>query len=201
MKYKVKICGMTRPADALLAFELGAFAVGFVMCTSPRRVSVSQAKVISDSLPESLLRIGVYQDPTRQEIDEAVTSGAINGVQLHGEESPQLVQAIKKDFPHLYLIKRLYPEDLHRHHEFPCEAILMESRNKGEAFSVSRETLRAVVNHTLFMAGGITPFNVLSVIEEFRPDGIDLARGVETHPGIKDPEKMRDLFSKLEVES
>jgi phosphoribosylanthranilate isomerase len=199
MKCKVKICGVTRIADAQLAFELGAFAIGFILCPSPRRVSLSKATQIANSLPQPMLRIGVFKDPQLKDIEIAARCRAINGIQLHGNESPQLVQSVRAAFPDFYLLKRLSPESAHQQELFSCDAILVEPNKTPKAsISVLSQETRNLVSRPLFVAGGITPENVLSIIDQTRPDGVDLASGIEERPGIKDAHKMQTLFSKLQ---
>lgn len=190
---KVKICGLTRLEDALLAHALGASELGFVLCESARRASVPMVQTILKGLPASAGTIGVFNGQPLEEVLRTCEKVLLKCVQLHHQESPEFVSVIKKERPDLKIIKTIHA----RGHEFSappynyahCDELLFELKD-----------FQGKIQGPLpfYLAGGIEDGNVRRLIENHRPNGVDLARGVESSPGIKDHGKMRAFFKALE---
>src|SRR5215203_1693882 len=92
----VKICGITTEDDALLAVALGADAVGFVFAPSVRQISVRHAYDISRRLPPEIMTIGVFRDDAPDRVVQQVRAAGLKGAQLHGHESPDDTQAVRR---------------------------------------------------------------------------------------------------------
>src|SRR4051812_35099312 len=103
---RAKICGITREEDALLAAELGAWAVGFIFyAQSPRAVTAAAAAEIVRTLGHSVHKVGVFVDASEEEVFKTVDQTGIDTVQLHGQESPQFCAGLKKRLPEIGLFK------------------------------------------------------------------------------------------------
>lgn len=205
MSLWVKICANTSLADAMLAAEAGADAVGFVFAPSPRQVTADQVKTITPHLPASIEKIGVFVDSTFSTIAGAVETCALTGVQIHSEGGEQLASQLRQRFGASLRI-------LHVLHDGPemaakaealaenksIDAILVDSRTAtaiggtGIRFDWDRaESVFRKSGIRMIAAGGLSPANVAEAITKLQPWGVDVASGVELSPGRKEPEKVR----------
>lgn len=211
----VKICGITRVEDGLLAAELGADMLGFVFSTTKRLTTENFVRSFAEkirsnlSFPrrrESPLLVGVITDPNSEEGKTAIKlarEGVLDAVQFHGITPPA-----DADYAH-YCAARIGEEsdfdkvDALRSHGEP--RILLDAKVEGIPGGTGKTIPESLLlekagDIPLWLAGGITPENVGTICEKFRPELIDVSSGVEDAPGIKDPEKLRALFEKLSVE-
>jgi phosphoribosylanthranilate isomerase len=188
---KIKICGITRPEDARLCGELGAYFIGFnFVPDSPRFIEPERAAEIATN---GCLRVGVFRDSPVAEIDRIAKRVRLDVIQLHGAEGEDLVRAVP-----LPVIKALKVDGAMPDTVTAADWLLFDSGGgTGRAFDW---TLLAGYPRTkpFFLAGGITPENVTKAIRDACPDAIDLASGVESAPGIKDHRKLRDLFERAQ---
>ncbi len=192
---KVKVCGITNLADALAAVEFGTDMLGFIFANSPRRIEAKTAKDIIANLPRSVLKVGVFMDHPVNEVNEISEFCRFDMAQLHGSETPEFCAAIT-----VKVIKSFSPEILpnpDRLTGYPVEAFILD-RQKGA--KIRPEELWPIAqgiaaNHRLILAGGLTPENVAEAIQSVRPYAVDVASGVESQPGIKDHQKMKDFIN------
>ncbi len=210
MSIWVKICGNTTLADARLAVEAGADAVGFVFAPSPRRVTVARVEAIVPCLPADFEKIGVFVNDDLAEIEEAVQTCGLTGVQLHGEISLEASRWLKARFgPRLRILCVVhFGPDAAQHaaayaRDPNVDALLIDSRTAtavggtGVTFDwqAARETLFGGAHARMVVAGGLTPANVGEAIRTLHPWGVDVVSGVEAEPGRKDPEKVRRFIA------
>ncbi|HXI13534.1 MAG TPA: phosphoribosylanthranilate isomerase [Thermoanaerobaculia bacterium] len=204
---EIKICGITRVEDAIVAVEEGASFLGLIFVPgSPRCVTPQQARLVAsaarscESAGDAGVKIvGVFRDQTTSEIAELVTSVPLDLVQLHGSESEEQVRSVS-----VPVIKAIsIDEDRPVTDGHPSAHWLLfdtldraQGGGTGKAFDWS---LLSSVSRTrpFFLAGGINADNVASAVRQARPDGIDVSSGVESSPGIKDRDKIRDLFERI----
>ena len=197
----VKICGIRSVEDARFAVASGADAVGFVFWyMSPRRVEPEQAAAISAELPESVLRVGVFVDAPREEIERVTQQVGLDVLQLHGEEPPEALIGLSR--PALKAIRvgpRFMAEDALRYTK-SAHGIVVDTRLPGETqmpggtsvpFDWSLVANLADQVPFLMLAGGLSPANVASAVRAVRPDAVDVSSGVERMPGRKDPERVK----------
>jgi phosphoribosylanthranilate isomerase len=210
----VKICGMTNLEDALVAVDAGADAVGFVFYEkSPRYVSVETAREIVEKLPESIEKVGVFVGATVKAVNETFTKVGLTIPQIYSVgQSSSLSKESFKEMPDRVIAAismgllemeedRLVGVRLSKEGCDHMMAVLLDSGNSkspggtGKTFdwtSVGAITkLLNPIGWKLIVAGGLTPGNVGQAIEILRPWGVDVASGVEAHPGKKDPQKVR----------
>lgn len=189
MKLEVKICGLTRREDALLAASLGADYLGFVLYAGSRRYVPAEAlPELTRDLPPHVLKVGVFVDASRDEILRAVELGKLDVVQLHGRESADFARSI--DFAPVW--KATYDPD------FPAARLVCDAPRGGSGQKGDHETAARLAKlRPVMLAGGITPDNAVEFARRVRPAGIDLAGGVEAAPGVKDEGKLKRLFQNL----
>lgn len=191
---RVKICGITRLEDALAAVRLGADALGFNFWPGSRRyLPPAAARDLIRALPPFVTTVGVFVDPSR---DEAVSAAAISGVQvlqLHGDEPPELCAHLP--LPVLKGIRVAGPAALALLGRYVGVAgFLLDAASPG--YGGSGQTFDwslvagAAERVTVVLAGGLTPANVAEAVRAVRPYAVDVASGVESAPGVKDPELM-----------
>lgn len=190
---RVKICGITRPEDAVLAEEAGADAIGLIFAErSKRRLEPLQAAEIAAAAGPFTTRVGVFVDAPIERVRRVAAALRLDAVQLHGSEQPAYAAALR---PSLQVIKAwsftpgLRPEVMAR---YPADAVLLDGLRpgSGEAFDWAQAAaLRGFPR--LILAGGLTPETVAAGVQALAPYGVDVASGVEAEPGIKDPARVR----------
>lgn len=192
---RVKICGVTSVEDALMCVEAGADAIGVNFAPrSPRRVGLELARTIVAALPAGVVKVGVFVDASERELRDAIAHVGLGCVQLHGDELPELVSAF---LPHAYKALRVQGrEALALAASYPGEHILLDAYVPGIAggtgatfdWTVAAELAKV---RQVTLAGGLKPENVAAAIRAVRPFCVDVASGVESSPGKKDPSKVR----------
>jgi phosphoribosylanthranilate isomerase len=192
---RVKICGVTRLEDALLAVRLGADALGFNFWPrSKRYLSPSAAREIVRRLPPLVTSVGVFVDPSRDEVLRAVEASGVQVAQLHGDEPPALCAALP--LPVLKALRVRDAASLEAVGAYDGVAgILLDTATPGYGGSGATFdwalAAPAAAARPLVLAGGLDPGNVAEAVRLVRPFAVDVASGVESAPGIKDQELMR----------
>lgn len=198
----IKICGLKDLETALTCVRLGADAVGFVFFDkSPRYIPVRTARHISEHLPESTIRIGVFVDEPFDLIMKTVDAGRLNGVQLHGNEPGRLVTRLKNE--NLLVTKALFAQKkpyFSQAGDFDHADYFLVEYGKGTLPGGNAETwdYRTDMIRTdpikgeipVIIAGGLGPDTVRNVLRHTRAFGVDVSSGVESSPGIKDIQKI-----------
>ena len=192
---RVKICGVTSPAQALACIEAGADAVGVnFVPSSVRRVDVETAAAIVRAVGERALIVGVVAGLTVEAMRALRQATGVECLQLHGDEAGQDVAAL---LPHAYKAVRIASsDDVARARAMPGEYILADAKvdgalgGTGHAFDWSLVEGLAK-ERRLVLAGGLTPENVGRAVVAVRPWCVDVASGVESAPGVKDAARVR----------
>lgn len=184
----VKICGITNEEDALLAVAMGADAIGFVFAPSKRQIGIGAARDIVRRLPPEVLTIGVFRDQDPSFVVKAITEAGINGVQLHGHETPQMAAEIRPRAQVLICAFAAGSPGIARYPEYQADALLLDAATPGGGKVFDWNLVDDVPDGArLILAGGLNPGNVANAIERVRPWGVDVSSGVESEPGQKDP--------------
>lgn len=205
---RVKICGIVKPDQGVAIAKMGATALGFIcVSTSKRYVTPAQIRAVSECLPLSVDRIGVFADSTREEICQVVEETNLTGVQLHGEESPEFCRSLRQVLPGVEIIKALRvrsPATLEQTHAYTdwVDTFLLDAYHPqmlgGTGKTLEWSSLQQFQpSRPWLLAGGLTADNILEALSWLRPDGIDLSSGVERAPGDKDLAKVAQLFANL----
>jgi phosphoribosylanthranilate isomerase len=206
---RIKICGITKAGQGIAIANLGATALGFICVrNSPRYIQPSKIKAIAEQLPPEVDRIGVFANASQQEIKEVLIEAGLNGVQLHGDESPQFCQQLR-DFlgDEIELLKALRIKTpavlltVDRYQSW-VDTLLLDAYHPqalgGTGKTLDWESLKQFnPNQPWLLAGGLTPNNVTQALSLVKPDGIDLSSGVERSPGDKDLAKVAQLLTEL----
>ncbi len=206
MSLWIKICATTSAEDALLAAEAGADAVGFVFAPSPRRVTLEQAAAIVRHVPPGVEKIGVFVNAAFEEMAATIEGAGLTGVQLHWDAPSELPGQLRARFGAKLRILRVvhFDAEIAERHAAEvagtdADAILVDSRAASAVGGTGIPFDWAAGGKTLFgngtlkriAAGGLTPENVAEAIALLNPWGVDVASGVESAPGRKDPAKLR----------
>ena len=199
MAVKVKICGITNEADGALAAEAGADVLGFVFYEpSSRYVSVRTAANIIRQLPPLTVKAGVFVNAPEELVVRAIGECGLNLLQFHGEEAPDYclqfgVMSIKalriRDRDSLVVLKA-YSTDAWLLDAYSPDK-LGGTGEKGN-WDLAREA--QTLGRPIFLAGGLTPENVVEAVRLVRPYGVDVSTGVESAPGKKDAAKVRGFI-------
>ncbi len=193
----VKICGITNEEDALLAVAMGADALGFVFAPGSRRqVSVDQARDIVRRLPNGTVTVGVFRDERPERVIEVVSKTGLTGAQLHGREPISEVRWIRKSVGFVIQAFRGGDPALASAGNGPADVILVDSPDPGSGRLFDWKLAEGAPGGIrLMVAGGLTADNVGDAIRRIRPWGVDVATGVESSPGRKDPRKLRRFIT------
>lgn len=192
----VKICGITSEEDALLAVAMGADAVGFIMAPSPRQIAVQKVYDITRRLPPEILTVGVFRDELPQRVVELVDRSGVKAAQLHGHETPEMVAEVLGSVRTVIKAVTAGTADSARADAFGTDLVLVDAPAPGSGKVFDWSLLGDVpVGPRLILAGGLTPENVGAGIAAARPWGVDVASGVESAPGRKDPVKVRRFIA------
>jgi len=194
----VKICGITRVADAVHAAEQGATAIGFVLwARSPRSITVERAAEIAAELPPHVMRVGVFVNEPVENIRSIAERAHLTAIQLHGDEPPDYAAAL--DWP---VFRAVSVADLNYATEaWASETALLVDNidpvRRGGTGAVIDWSQAAAVAQTrrVVLAGGLTVDNVASAIRAVRPFGVDVSSGVEAAPGVKDSQKVTEFIA------
>ncbi|WP_407446085.1 bifunctional indole-3-glycerol phosphate synthase/phosphoribosylanthranilate isomerase [Fibrobacter sp.] len=208
----VKICGITREEDGLLAAELGADMLGFVFCNTKRLTTEEFVRSFKERLlrsarndkSETPILVGVITDPNSEEGKTAIKlarEGILDAIQFHGIAPSDAYT----DLAHYCAVRVGAPEDFQtvanlRTHGEP--RILLDAKVEGIPGGTGKTIPESLLREKagdipLWLAGGITPENVAAICEKFHPELIDVSSGVEDAPGIKNSEKLKALFAAL----
>jgi phosphoribosylanthranilate isomerase len=202
---RVKICGLTKPEDLVVAVAAGADAVGFLVGVpaSPRNLTLERAEKLLRQVPVFVDSVVVTAPQDIEGVAEICDRLKPTAIQIHGEKHLE-ASKIREKIRGTRLIKTIYvnPEALSKtpiaDSKF-FDAILLDSFTRGQYggtgkvhdWKLSRQIRKAVNPTPVILAGGLKPENVREAILTVHPYAVDVASGVELQPGIKDPEKVR----------
>ncbi len=196
---KVKICGITNLEDARLAIEWGADELGFnFYAGSTRYIEPRACKEIVEKLPRSTSTVGVFVNMSMNGILEVSKIAGLTAIQLHGDEDGDFVRAIRRKAG-LKIIKviRIGPVVSFIHDPFlDAHAVLLDAFSPNERGGTGRTFNWTVAKELtesfsrVYLAGGLNAENVAEAVRTVQPYAVDVASGVESSPGKKDPEKI-----------
>ncbi len=196
----IKICGITRLEDALIAVEAGADAIGFNFYHGSKRyLSVEQAAVIIAKLPPKIITVGVFVNPDRKEVLHAMEKLNLGAIQFSGNEAPSEISGYsRKVFKAIHIKNAASVQELRR---FNADAFLLDTYRDGE-FGGTGEVFDWQIGSEansfgkIIIAGGLTPENVAIAVRKARPYGVDVSSGVEASPGKKDRQKIESFIKR-----
>src|SRR5215217_1249956 len=203
---KIKICGIKTVNDALAAMDAGADMLGFNFYPkSPRSISVGQCRDIMSVMRKysHIMYVGVFVNASMAEVRAALETCALTLAQLHGDETPEMLNSL---YGKAFKAFRGIPRSLHGFAREDPPAFLIDASVKGAYggtgvtadWGIAAELAR---QYPLLLAGGLTPQNVAEAVRRVKPWAVDVASGVESSPGVKDPAKMRAFVRAVREES
>ncbi len=202
---RIKICGMTRPADARCAVEAGVDALGFIFHPkSPRNIEPEAARAIIQALPPFVDAVGVVVDKPLAEVVELARFCGLQYAQLHGKESPEYCRSLAQEAAPCKMLKvfRVGPQTT-AEELAPYGALvsgyLLDTYQKGvvggtgAAFDWS--LIRDLdIQVPLVLAGGLDADNISQALHQVRPYGVDANSGLEDAPGKKNHALIRKFI-------
>jgi phosphoribosylanthranilate isomerase len=194
----IKICGLTNLDDARWAIEAGADYLGFVLYPkSPRYLPIKELSRITDELPETIRKVGVFVNEAPILIKEVVSVCGLAAVQLHGDEDPEDFEDVGAPLWRAIRLQagKWTPEP----RNWAAERYVMDAFSPaygGTGMTLDWATAGAfAARHRAMLAGGLTEENVREAIRRVKPLGVDVSSGVELAPGRKDRRKVAAFIS------
>lgn len=199
MSVEVKICGITREIDALAAANAGADAIGLIFWSGSKRgVTLKKAAEICARLPPLVTVTALMVDPTSPEVEAVLEALPINLIQWHGSEAPEFCEQWRmpyvKALPssacgELEAVMANYPGA----RGFLLDAVA-NGQFGGTGHRFDWDVIPAIRSRPIILAGGLNPANVREAVARVRPSAVDVSSGVESAPGIKQPEKIKQFI-------
>jgi len=201
---RVKICGITKLEDARLAVELGAHAIGLNFYPeSPRSITPANAAELIDRLPPLVPAVGVFVNWEADPVVALCRALHLTAAQLHGDESPATVEAVAQQVQVIKVLRvgQGTPPPLFAKYR-SSSAIMIDAAQPGQfggtGTTANWHLARTIAqSQRVILAGGLSPENVGEAIRVVRPYAVDVASGVESRPGRKDPAKLRAFFDEV----
>ncbi len=196
----VKICGIKTIEEAAAAHKAGAWAIGQVFAPSKRRINPEQAASINQSIP-SLFKIGVFVDEKPEIIRDIVDHCALNAVQLHGDEEPEIIK--KLSIPVIKSFSLEGPLNVKLLEIWKPWAFHFDSKSTGPIRGGTGNTFNwdylgpSTSSVRIMLAGGLAPDNVSRAVKKVRPWAVDVSSGVEYPGGGKDPAAMAEFVKQV----
>jgi len=191
----IKICGLTRHQDVAAADEAGADILGFILASvSPRRTTPDFIRSVGPSRALKVaVVIGTDSEPM-PEVRRLLQEGVLDAVQFHGNEAPEACAAA--GYPYYKALPLRDAADIETIGNYYCPRVLIDAYHKGASGGTGKQIDEALVRaaaaeYPLWLAGGLHPGNIGAVVEQYHPELVDASSGLETSPGIKDPELIR----------
>ena len=196
MDVRIKICGITRPGDAEQALALGADTVGCVFhAESARHVTAEIAQDIQIAVGNTGTLVGLFVDPTVDQVQAVLDRIGLDVLQFHGQESPAFCEQFQR--PYLKAVAMSADVDLsavNKAYE-SARGLLLDSAHEGQFGGTGQrfdwDWIDAGLENRLMLAGGLSADNVGEAIRQVRPAAVDVSSGVERDKGIKDSDRMR----------
>lgn len=199
---RIKICGITRPDDAVAAAAAGTDAIGLVFYPpSPRAIDIETARGIVAALPPFVTVTGLFLDAGREDIESVLASVPLGLLQFHGHEDAAFCRGFNRPWiKAVGMADGADPAELAR--SWPDAAgLLADSHRLGEAggtgTTFSWDRLTGDRDYRLILAGGLDPDNVYDAVRSVRPDAVDVSSGVEQSPGRKDAARIQRFIEEV----
>ncbi len=197
---KVKICGITNIEDALLCESLGANALGFIFYKGSKRFVEPGAagKIIPELSPFSL-KVGVFVNSSPDEINKTAKEIKLNAVQLHGDETPGMVSEI--NFPVIKSFRINNGFDFSILKDFQNVSYLFDTYSEKEYGGTGKtfnwDLIPDDLRSKIVLSGGISVNNIEEIYKRIKPAAVDLSSSLESKPGKKNDEKIKEFFKKI----
>jgi phosphoribosylanthranilate isomerase len=191
---RIKVCGITTAADARACCAAGVDYLGVIFAESARRITPERAREIREAVPDIGL-VGVFANEDVEDVADTARLSGLDLIQLHGEESPAYCDALAESVstPVMKAFRNgeiEHPEALDPYRA-PCFFLFDLDKNRSNGIGAIRNLWGAAARATrhgrrIFLAGQLTPDNVHEAVRGTAVFGVDVCRGVEHSPGVKD---------------
>ncbi|MFC7685891.1 phosphoribosylanthranilate isomerase [Ureibacillus sp. GCM10028918] len=194
---KVKICGLKEEEHVQAAIDAGATWIGFMFAPSKRRVSVERARDLAKLVPSHVKKVGVFVNPTAQEVQEAVETVGLDFVQYHGTENPTFITHL--GYPSIKAVSIRGYEDVEKASDYDVDYYLFDAPGtdyaggSGHVFDWSLLDQLSIPRNRVILAGGLNRENVTRAISQVEPFGVDVSSGVEKN-GVKDSDLIKQFI-------
>lgn len=199
---RVKICGITSPADAMTVASKGADAIGIVFYEkSPRYVDIATAKAICNATPPFVTTVALFMDAEQTKVHEVLAEIPLDLLQFHGAESPAYCEQFSK--PYIKAVPMKGGQDFYAYADAHPQAkgFLVDSHAPGEAGGTGEafDWTHIPVDYAkpIILAGGLHPDNVAQAIQTADVYAVDVSSGVEAKPGRKDTQKIQHFMQEV----
>jgi phosphoribosylanthranilate isomerase len=205
---KVKLCGIRRPEDIAYLNEFQPDYAGFVFAGTKRRVTPETAAALAQMLDPGIRKVGVFVDESPESAARTAKLAGLDAVQLHGEETADYITALRRLLPGVSVWKGVRVRDrssIPDARKLGADLLLLDSfsptENGGTGQTANFRLIRkANLTEPFFLAGGLNAGNLVRLIREFSPYGVDISSGIETG-GVKDRRKIEQIMRILRKES
>ena len=202
---RIKFCGLTRAEDVRLAVALGVDYIGLVFAPqSPRRLLLGQARMLRELVPDEIAVVALMMDNTRSEIGQIIDSLQPDVLQFHGSEDDAFGASFGLPFWKAIAMGGVAEDALSATAYYPAASgFLFDGHAAGEQGGSGKrfdwKQMPAAVDRPFFLAGGLSPENVGVALNTALPWGVDVSSGIETAPGIKQADKMRQFVEAVRL--
>ena len=200
---KVKVCGITNIHDAFMAVEMGVDALGFIFARSPRRIRPEDTRRIIRCLPPFVQTVGVFVNEEPARISEIMGFCGLDLVQLHGDESPEICEALMPRGVKAVRVRSRSSLQKIVSYEAKVRALLLDTHSDqkkggtGTAFDWDLAVEAKRTGIPIILAGGLDPFNIEEAVLTVKPFAVDVNSGIEQTPGKKSRFLMELLMEKV----
>lgn len=195
----VKICGITRPADAIAAVDAGADAIGLnFVPTSRRCIDVEVARAILALVPDHVMTVGIFRDHLANEVLEITGALGLEAAQLHGDDPPEVTAIVAAGVETVIKAVAAESPSVRSIDEHAADIVLLDAPIPGGGVPFEWGIVGDLVTkHKILLAGGLRPDNVAEAVRRVRPWGVDVASGVEAQPAQKDPDAIARFVAEV----
>jgi phosphoribosylanthranilate isomerase len=199
---KIKICGITNLADALLCESCGADAIGFIFYVgSKRQIMPDEAAEIVRNLNPLTIKVGVFIDENPALINQLIKDVGLNMVQLHGGETPEDISLINVPVIKAFRVNDNFDFSVLNH--YSNSYLLLDSYDKEELGGTGKtfnwQMIPEQFKSKIILAGGINSDNIDFLFQQIKPQAIDVSSSLEEYPGKKDKHKVIQFFKKIKL--
>lgn len=199
MKTRIKICGLTRVEDVKAATDMGADALGFVFyAPSSRAISVETAEVLAEHVPAFVSMVGLFVNPTEDEVRAVLDRIPLDLLQFHGDETPEFCNRFGRRWIKAVRVQEAEQIEQAFSDYRLASGLLVDAWDPhqygGTGNTFNWDLIPSQCSLPLILAGGLSSANVADAIEKVRPWAVDVSGGVEISKGIKDIKKITDFI-------
>ena len=202
MSARVKICGLTRPEDIDGAVQFGADALGLVFYEpSPRSVSLDQAAELVKRVPAFMSVVGLFVNPSRQEVEAVLERVPLDLLQFHGDESADFCASFGRRWIKAIRVRKAGQIEAAFEEFHNASGLLVDAwdpdRYGGTGKSFNWDLIPDYRPLPIILAGGLSSDNVFAAVKQVKPWAVDVSGGVEQSKGIKDIQKISHFIKEV----